>query len=61
MLFFWCKNLAINIVSLVGHGSSVVRASLRNLSNFVYPTLPGPFSLVLMPGDVKYPTQRVNV
>ena len=41
-----CKNLALNIsdcVSLVGHGSSVVGAPLRNLGKFVYPILPVSF------------------
>ena len=36
------KNLAINIrdcVSIVGHGGSVVGASLRTLDKFVYSTL----------------------
>ena len=37
-----CKNLALNIresVSLMGRGSSVVGASLRNYGKFVFPTL----------------------
>ena len=40
---------------------------LRNFGNSVYPTLPvslkavGPFYLVSMPGEVKDPTQGVNV
>ena len=34
----------------------------RNLGNFVHLTLPGgPFYLVSMPGEVKDPTQGVNV
>ena len=54
MLYFTCKILKtwlstlglLNIrdcVSLVGHGSSVVGAPLRNLGKFVYPTLPVSF------------------
>ena len=46
MLYFRCKNLALNIrecVSLVGHGSSVVGVQLRNVGKFVYPTLPVSF------------------
>ncbi len=53
----------------MGRGSSVVGAPLRNLAKFVYPTLPGSFGdepksplyLVSMPGEVKGPTQGVNV
>ena len=67
-----CINLALDIrdcVSLVGRGSSVVGAPLRNLAKFVYPTLPvsfgdepkSPLYLVSMPGEVKCPTQGVNV
>ena len=40
MLYFRCKNLALDIrdcVSLVGHGSSVVGDSLRNLGKFILP------------------------
>ena len=39
MLYFRCENLALTIrdcESLVGHGSSVVGAPLRNLAKFVY-------------------------
>ena len=51
----------------MGRGSSVVGAPLRNLDKFVYHTLPvmclsgeiikavGPFNLVSMPAEVKYP------
>ena len=45
--------------------------TFRNLENFVHPTFAclsevtlkagGPFYLVSMPGEVKDPTQRVNV
>ena len=46
MLYFRYKNLALNItdcVSLVGSGSSVVGALLRNLGKFVYHLLPVSF------------------
>ena len=50
----------------MGHGSLVIGAQLQNLGKFVYPILPrclsdealkaiGPFYLVYMPGEVKYP------
>ena len=70
-----CNNLALTIrdcVSLVGCGSSVFGAPLRNLGKFVYPTLPASFGrdtisrwyflyLVSMPVEVKYPTQGVKL
>ena len=44
MLYFRCKNLALNIRDcisrFVGCGSSVGLAPLQNLGKFVYPTLP---------------------
>ena len=46
MLYFRCKNLALDIrdcVSLVGHDSSVVGTQLQNFGMFVYPTLPVSF------------------
>ena len=68
-----CKNLTLTIrdcVSLVERGSSVV-VPFQNLGKFVYPTCLclsdetlkaiGPFYLVSMPGEVKYPTQGKNV
>ena len=74
MLYFCCKNLALDIrdcVSLVGRGSSVVGAPLRNLGKFVYPTLPAsfgrdtnplfPYIWCLCQGEVKDPTPGVNV
>ena len=69
-----CKNLALNIrdcISLVRRGSSVVRAPLPNLGKFVIPhclclsdvtlTAVGPFYLVSIQEEVKYPVQGVNV
>ena len=63
------KTWALNIrdrVSLVKYGSSVVEAPLQNLGKFVYPTdetlkAVGPFYLVSMPGEAKYPTQGLCV
>ena len=62
--------MALNIrdwVSLVGRGSSLVGTLLRSLGKLFTPHCPcvsdetlktvGPFYLVSMPGEVKYPTQ----
>ena len=65
----WCKNLDLNIrdcVSVMEHGSSVVEAPLRKLGKFIYPTMRVSFGslwfyLVSLPGEVKEPTQGVNV
>ena len=45
VLYFRLKSWlsTLETVSLVGRGSSVVGASLRNLGKFVYPTLPVSF------------------
>ena len=50
-----------------GDGGSIPPTAVSNLGNFVHPTFAcvfrksGPFYLVPMPGEVKDPTQGVNV
>ena len=50
MLYFRCNNLALNIIDYVSLCLS--EETLKSV---------GPFYLVSMPGEVKYPTQGVNV
>ena len=74
MLYFRCKNLALNIrdtQSLVGvvaqwldRRFETLAIPFTSLCQYLLEEIPkavGPFYLVSMPGEVKDPTQGVNV